>query len=657
MNNCFNILFLLIGTLLSQTDTSLTIYGESNIFEGDSKIPEITWQYPNGNEEFEQGQSINLEWIGSDETFNNQSISIYYSENLGASFNIVNENISIDDVVSLNLPNINSAFGRFKITAIDSFGNSNEDKSDLYFIVGEPDYQQGDGNSSGITLNIENESNNFTGDSKLPILEWLYPQDGEQFDKNETISTLWIAEDDSFNDESISIYLSEQLGGFYDPVIENTANTLTYDVNLPFVDQAFARFKIKAIDSFGNQSEDYGDNYFIIGDPFGDYNVNPYDDLVILDWGWGNYHNILVTPEALSFMDDGDEIHAVDENGIIAEDCGQENYGAVSVASETYFQDLTSPLNLYCLEGNDYCGDNNSISAGYVKGNPVTMLHYDQSADTFFELSPNFSSWSGNFGDTPQDTLRFQYYSASENKTYIINESIPFTPSMIEGDAMFPVEYTYDENNFIDGQIECEFNPYEFEFWGSITSTVQDMQVGDQFATFVNGECRSLDSAVESPFETTVVLMNIYGNAALSVVNSFNRSNDRIIDDLYQLNTRQDYNFNIYRDNSLLESDIDEFYYIDKNTEDGQSYCYAITLKDNEDNELLISENQCIDLGLDLGQILGDLNGDEIINILDVVMLINIIFSGEQNSSADINDDGIINILDVVTLINIIFES
>ena len=32
------------------------------------------------------------------------------------------------------------------------------------------------------------------------------------------------------------------------------------------------------------------------------------EDLVI--WGWGN---ILVTHDALSFMDDGDEVHIVDE--------------------------------------------------------------------------------------------------------------------------------------------------------------------------------------------------------------------------------------------------------------------------------------------------------------------------------------------------------
>ena len=33
--------------------------------------------------------SINLEWNGNDDTFNNESISIYYSENLGSPFSIV----------------------------------------------------------------------------------------------------------------------------------------------------------------------------------------------------------------------------------------------------------------------------------------------------------------------------------------------------------------------------------------------------------------------------------------------------------------------------------------------------------------------------------------------------------------------------------------
>jgi len=53
----------------------------------------------------------------------------------------------------------------------------------------------------------------------------------------------------------------------------------------------------------------------------------------------------------------------------------------------------------------------------------------------------------------------------------------------------------------------------------------------------------------------------------------------------------------------------------------------------------------------------GDINNDGIINILDVVMVVNFILSGEFNQFADLNGDGNINILDVVQLINIILNN
>ena len=56
-------------------------------------------------------------------------------------------------------------------------------------------------------------------------------------------------------------------------------------------------------------------------------------------------------------------------------------------------------------------------------------------------------------------------------------------------------------------------------------------------------------------------------------------------------------------------------------------------------------------------QILGDINGDNGLNVLDVVILVNMILGGiEETSSADVNQDGIINVLDVVTLINLILQ-
>ena len=57
----------------------------------------------------------------------------------------------------------------------------------------------------------------------------------------------------------------------------------------------------------------------------------------------------------------------------------------------------------------------------------------------------------------------------------------------------------------------------------------------------------------------------------------------------------------------------------------------------------------------DSDYILGDVNGDEAIDILDVVQTVNIVLgSMDSNPAADINEDGIVNILDVIQLINII---
>ena len=53
----------------------------------------------------------------------------------------------------------------------------------------------------------------------------------------------------------------------------------------------------------------------------------------------------------------------------------------------------------------------------------------------------------------------------------------------------------------------------------------------------------------------------------------------------------------------------------------------------------------------------GDINSDDVVNILDIVQLANMILSGNYADNADLNNDGEINILDVVALVNIIFGS
>jgi len=54
--------------------------------------------------------------------------------------------------------------------------------------------------------------------------------------------------------------------------------------------------------------------------------------------------------------------------------------------------------------------------------------------------------------------------------------------------------------------------------------------------------------------------------------------------------------------------------------------------------------------------ILGDYNGDGVLDILDVVGLVNAVLSGGYSAPGDMNQDGTLDILDVVTLVNAILN-
>ena len=52
----------------------------------------------------------------------------------------------------------------------------------------------------------------------------------------------------------------------------------------------------------------------------------------------------------------------------------------------------------------------------------------------------------------------------------------------------------------------------------------------------------------------------------------------------------------------------------------------------------------------------GDINSDEVVNILDIIQLANMILSGDYSDNADLNSDGVLNILDIVQIVNIILS-
>ena len=73
----------------------------------------------------------------------------------------------------------------------------------------------------------------------------------------------------------------------------------------------------------------------------------------------------------------------------------------------------------------------------------------------------------------------------------------------------------------------------------------------------------------------------------------------------------------------------------------------------DEYNELFFCGNQRI---YKLTSNEGDLNNDNVLNVLDVILLVNLILSQQYDNAADINGDNILNVLDVINLINIILS-
>mgnify|MGYP003966757125 CR=1 FL=1 len=82
---------------------------------------------------------------------------------------------------------------------------------------------------------------------------------------------------------------------------------------------------------------------------------------------------------------------------------------------------------------------------------------------------------------------------------------------------------------------------------------------------------------------------------------------------------------------------------------------YSGTLNTQQKNELLNAIQELID---EASLILGDLNGDQNLNVLDIIILVDMSLVGtEVDLNGDINQDGGINVLDIVLLVSLILSS
>ena len=58
----------------------------------------------------------------------------------------------------------------------------------------------------------------------------------------------------------------------------------------------------------------------------------------------------------------------------------------------------------------------------------------------------------------------------------------------------------------------------------------------------------------------------------------------------------------------------------------------------------------------EIDSLIGDMNEDGILNVIDLVMIVDLILNSEYEENSDMNEDGILNILDVVSLVDLIIS-
>jgi len=168
-----------------------------------------------------------------------------------------------------------------------------------------------------------------------------------------------------------------------------------------------------------------------------------------------------------------------------------------------------------------------------------------------------------------------------------------------------------------------------------------------------------------------ILLNNIHDEpfaAVLEIITPIDSSNNYILpeDDPYEPETwewmymddfmvpLQGGAFRLPNGNTLITLTVEaEIFEVDMDGNKLWTYIYS---EDGSDN-FAIPRAQKYSVDYLDTTLLGDINSDGLLNVLDIVILVNIIVYGETDPLGDINLDGYINVLDVVILVNIILVS
>ena len=301
--------------------------------------------------------------------------------------------------------------------------------------------------------------------------------------------------------------------------------------------------------------------------------------------------------------------------------------------------DISGDGNSVPFSSNDGGTDNYSIGFNF----PFYGVNYSE-----FFVNPN--GWVG-FGDD-----NTEWYNQN-----LPNTNFPLNAIMGFWDDLNPENSNCNESCY--GEVFYHSNDDRLVVWFSnvahwVTVEFPESYYDFQIVIYPSGEFQINYRDIVGGYSATVGSQNNDGSSSLQV---------------------DEYNGNYFHDEMSVYFDYTE--YVD----------WLSIVSDNTSGDINQGEGVTIDLGIDsidlpqgdytgylnintniqasvqipvylyVGDalLLGDVNGDDTLNVLDIVQIVNYVlgtieFSDSQILSADVNGDGLVNVLDIVTLVNMI---
>jgi len=270
-----------------------------------------------------------------------------------------------------------------------------------------------------------------------------------------------------------------------------------------------------------------------------------------------------------------------------------------------------------------------------LSATPNTPLGATATVSIFWGASDLSTGWCENLIGGCLDPVEF---------VYILSVGLPYDDELAIPDNIDAVvhqdyiEVSWDEPVLFDCDADIPYNDECAQYVVEVDSYCCDF---------------NWDSICEGAYQDCI------GRDDLDVISNegLNSNERRILPfdlEIFDLVTsREITGYNIFKNGDFVGSTALTVYE-DSDIQPSTEYCYYITAM-YDTGQSYGSEEVCV---ISIG-ISGDTNGDESIDILDVIIMVNMIFGSEDPNYqvADLNGDDDISILDVIILIGIILDT